>query len=145
MVKGIYVLLTMFLLMGCATVMNPYKMDNRMHKIELGMTKQKVISILGKDFESAGARITPDGPIESISYKTVTMTIADYSEGYYILSFKNGILVEWFKEKTPINNNTAELRSPFRLLKTNKADASGHLPSFFYDYKLSSIHESGYD
>ena len=105
MVKGIYVLLTMFLLMGCATVMNPYKMDNRMHKIELGMTKQKVISILGKDFESAGARITPDGPIESISYKTVTMTIADYSEGYYILSFKNGILVEWFKEKTPINNN----------------------------------------
>ena len=43
----------------------------------------------------------------SISYKTVTMTIADYSEGYYILSFKNGILVEWFKEKTPINNNTA--------------------------------------
>ena len=98
MVKGIYVLLTMFLLMGCATVMNPYKMDNRMHKIELGMTKQKVISILGKDFESAGARITPDGP---------TMTIADYSEGYYILSFKNGILVEWFKEKTPINNNTA--------------------------------------
>ena len=68
---------------------------------------QKVISILGKDFESAGARITPDGPIESISYKTVTMTIADYSEGYYILSFKNGILVEWFKEKTPINNNTA--------------------------------------
>lgn len=90
-----------------ATVMNPYKMDNRMHKIELGMTKQKVISILGKDFESAGARITPDGPIESISYKTVTMTIADYSEGYYILSFKNGILVEWFKEKTPINNNTA--------------------------------------
>ena len=33
--------------------------------------------------------------------------IADYSEGYYILSFKNGILVEWFKEKTPINNNTA--------------------------------------
>ena len=58
-------------------------------------------------FESAGARITPDGPIESISYKTVTMTIADYSEGYYILSFKNGILVEWFKEKTPINNNTA--------------------------------------
>ena len=100
MVKGIYVLLTMFLLMGCATVMNPYKMDNRMHKIELGMTKQKVISILGKDFES-------DGPIKSISYKTVTMTIADYSEGYYILSFKNGILVEWFKEKTPINNNTA--------------------------------------
>ena len=107
MVKGIYVLLTMFLLIECATVMNPYKMDNRMHKIELGMTKQKVISILGKDFESDGARITPDGPIESISYKTVTMTIADYSEGYYILSFKNGILVEWFKEKTPINNNTA--------------------------------------
>lgn len=25
MVKGIYVLLTMFLLIGCATVMNPYK------------------------------------------------------------------------------------------------------------------------
>ena len=32
MVKGIYVLLTMFLLIGCATVMNPYKMDHRMHR-----------------------------------------------------------------------------------------------------------------
>ena len=50
MVKGIYVLLTMFLLMGCATVMNPYKMDNRMHKIELGMTKQKAYIDTRKGF-----------------------------------------------------------------------------------------------
>lgn len=100
--RGIYVLLIVFLVTGCATVINPYKMDNRMQKIELGMTREKVISILGNNFESAGARITADGPVESISYLAKNMTITDYTEGYYILSFKDNILVEWFKERIPV-------------------------------------------
>lgn len=70
---------------------------------ELGMTKKKVISILGKDFESAGARMTSEGSIETISYKTASMT--ENTEGYYLLSFKDGKLVEWFKEKYPVHNH----------------------------------------
>ena len=52
--------------------MQPYQMDSKMKDIELGMTKKKVISILGKDFESAGARMTSEGSIETISYKTAS-------------------------------------------------------------------------
>lgn len=92
-----------FLLTSCGTLMQPYQMDSKMKDIELGMTKKKVISILGKDFESAGARMTSEGSIETISYKTASMT--ENTEGYYLLSFKDGKLVEWFKEKYPVHNH----------------------------------------
>ena len=59
--KWLYVLLATFLLTSCGTLMQPYQMDSKMKDIELGMTKKKVISILGKDFESAGARMTSEG------------------------------------------------------------------------------------
>ena len=49
--KWLYVLLATFLLTSCGTLMQPYQMDSKMKDIELGMTKKKVISILGKDFE----------------------------------------------------------------------------------------------
>ena len=82
--------------------MQPYQMDSKMKDIELGMTKKKVISILGKDFESAGAAWPPKVD-RTISYKTASMT--ENTEGYYLLSFKDGKLVEWFKEKYPVHNH----------------------------------------
>ena len=132
--KWLYVLLATFLLTSCGTLMQPYQMDSKMKDIELGMTKKKVISILGKDFESAGARMTSEGSIETISYKTASMT--ENTEGYYLLSFKDGKLVEWFKEKYPVHNHR-------KRQCTNKADASGHLPYLFYGYKPFSIHVPG--
>ena len=57
MVKGIYVLLTMFLLMGCATVMNPYKMDNRMHKIELGTVSYTHLDVYKRQIQSGIKRV----------------------------------------------------------------------------------------
>ncbi len=48
--KWLYVLLATFLLTSCGTLMQPYQMDSKMKDIELGMTKKKVISILGKRF-----------------------------------------------------------------------------------------------
>ena len=91
--KWLYVLLATFLLTSCGTLMQPYQMDSKM----------KDISILGKDFESAGARMTSEGSIETISYKTASMT--ENTEGYYLLSFKDGKLVEWFEEKYPVHNH----------------------------------------
>lgn len=84
--KWIYALLAILLLTSCGTLMQPYQMDSKMKDIELGMTKKEVISILGKDFESAGARMTSESSIETISYKTTSMT--ENTEGYYLLSFR---------------------------------------------------------
>ena len=61
--KWLYVLLATFLLTSCGTLMQPYQMDSKMKDIELGMTKKKVISILGKDFESAGGRLNSPGSV----------------------------------------------------------------------------------
>ncbi|MBP3518893.1 MAG: hypothetical protein J6K31_10955 [Parabacteroides sp.] len=104
--KRIYAGLLLFplLLVSCGTLMQPYQMDSKMKEVELGMTKKKVISILGNDFESAGARMTSEGPIETISYKVYTLS-DNNTEGYYFLSFKDGKLVEWFKEKYPVHNS----------------------------------------
>lgn len=84
--KWLYVLLATFLLTSCGTLMQPYQMDSKMKDIELGMTKKKVISILGKDFESAGARMTSEGSIETISYKTASMT--ENTEGVLPVKFQ---------------------------------------------------------
>lgn len=58
-----YVLLITVLLAGCGSIINAYQMDRKMRDVELGMSKKKVVSILGKNYETAGARITPEGPI----------------------------------------------------------------------------------
>lgn len=103
MKKWMCMLIVIFLMTGCRSIFDSYNMDGRMKKIELGMTKKEVISILGKSYETAGARMSADGPVESISYPTTT--ISDSTEGYYILSFRNNVLIEWFKDKRPIRND----------------------------------------
>lgn len=92
--KWIFVLLTFFTLTSCAS----YKIETKMQNIELGMSKKKVVSILGKNYDAVGAGITPEGAFERISYPFSTLMNED---GYYILSFKDNVLVEWFKDKTP--------------------------------------------
>ena len=82
--KWIYVIPFAFLLTNCVTFMQSYQMDNKMKNIELGMTSE--------------------GSVETISYKTYTLS-DNNTEGYYLLSFKDGKLVEWFKEKHPVHNH----------------------------------------
>lgn len=136
--KWLYVLLATFLLTSCGTLMQPYQMDSKMKDIELGMTKKKVISILGKDFESAGARMTSEGSIETISYKTASMT--ENTEGYYLLSFKDGNWLSGLRKNIRYTTTSTNCR---KRQCTNKADASGHLPYLFYGYKPFSIHVPG--
>lgn len=96
--RWIYASLLACLLSGCGAWMNSFSMDEKMRQVKLGMTKEEVIRILGKEYEQAGARQTPYGTVESISYLTQSY-VTDNSDGYYILSFRDGRLVEWFKDK----------------------------------------------
>ncbi|WP_455628682.1 hypothetical protein [Parabacteroides chinchillae] len=95
--KWTSVLLTVLMLTSCAS----YRIENQMHKIELGMSKKKVVSVLGKNYDTVGASVTPEGSFERISYPFANILNED---GYYILSFKDNVLVEWFKEKK-LNRN----------------------------------------
>lgn len=90
--KWMYMLLTICFLTSCAA----YKTESRMQDIQLGMSKRKVVSILGKNYEPMGARITPDGTIETIRY--FSTSVLNNNEDYYLLNFKDDKLVEWFKD-----------------------------------------------
>ncbi len=79
--------LTGFLLTSCASFQDAMNADQNMKKIAVGMTKERVISIMGKSYEPLGAR----GNETTLGYKT-----ADNST--YILIFADDRLVEWSKE-----------------------------------------------
>lgn len=68
--------------------------------IELGMSKQQVVSIMGKGYISESSVQHPDGNVEIISY---TSSAYDASSTLittkYILHFLNGKLVEWYRDE----------------------------------------------
>lgn len=97
MKKLIYLLLIALTMTACGAL----KIEHKMREVELGMPKKKVVSILGNNYEAAGARQTRNGDVEMIRYYSVSM---EKGEEYYVLSFQNGKLVEWFKEKAPASN-----------------------------------------
>lgn len=96
--------LTGLLLTACGSMIQSMQMDSKIKEIELGMTRKEVIARLGNDYEAVGAGVTPHGTFEKISYYTYSMT--DGSEGYYILTFREGRLVEWYKDKKRVSNHT---------------------------------------
>lgn len=84
---------------GCASVLPPnYKeltdsmmnADNNMKKINLGMTKEQVIAIMGEHYEVIGSK---EGEF-LLGYKS-------YDYGIYKLRFVNGRLTDWIKDWLP--------------------------------------------
>jgi len=63
---------------------------NKAKKLEIGMTKQEVVNIMGNDYITIAARQTPEGALETVKYGTYYL---------YIISFMDGKLVEWVYEE----------------------------------------------
>ncbi len=99
MKKIVCLCIAILLLSSCAAS----RFESKIKEVELGMSKRKVVSILGTGYEPAGARMTIDGPVETISYRATSLIRGE--EDCYILSFQNGKLVEWFKEIYPVQPN----------------------------------------
>jgi len=62
--------------------------NRNMSKVELGMTKKEVVSIMGKEFKTIGANRVPEGDIEMIGYENAEGEV-------YVLRFLNGNLVNY--------------------------------------------------
>lgn len=56
------------------------------------MTKEQVISIMGKGYDRVGASVTPEGDREVLGYQNT-------DDGVYLLYFLDGKLVAWDKER----------------------------------------------
>ncbi len=117
--------LTGILFTSCASFQNVMSADSNMKKIDVGMTKERVISIMGKNYEPLGAK----GNELTLGYKT-----ADNST--YVLYFVDGILDEWNKEMPPYvapqvtvnsNHHTNQPENSPRVNISIKKDIFGHL------------------
>lgn len=87
-IKQIFTLvLVSILISSCTSIQSVMYADANMKKIYIGMTKERVISIMGKNYEALGAR----GNEVRLGYKAA-------DEGTYVLLFVDGILGEWNKE-----------------------------------------------
>jgi hypothetical protein len=71
------------LLSACSTL------STRTQKLSLGMTKDQVVAVLGKDFQTVGAREGSDArKVEVIRYQ-------DEATGELLCYFRDGKLVQW--------------------------------------------------
>lgn len=88
MIRILFLLSVLALLItSCATMSSMWSADHNMRNVEVNMTKQEVISIMGDKYEVVGGADN----LEVIGYKTA-------DEGIYKLYFEDGILREWNKE-----------------------------------------------
>lgn len=90
------VVVAISLLTACATIKDSFYLGKKIKEIELGMSKDKVVSILGKNYSPLGAVDTPDGKFETIRY---THPISQTYSVYYVLNFRDSILAEWHQEE----------------------------------------------
>lgn len=75
------------------------KLESGLQKIEIGMTKEQVISILGKSYIIMGAGSSPDGNLETWSYSDPN--VMEDPNKRIIVNFLDGRLDEWHREYLP--------------------------------------------
>lgn len=68
-----------------------------MNSIELGMSKDQLIGILGKDFTVSEKRMEEGNLIEVLSYRNYPET-----NEFYLFVFQNNNLDHWYRELVPI-------------------------------------------
>lgn len=86
--------LTAMLLTSCSSVAN--MTGSKMNELELGMTKEQVISILGKGYTVSEKRIEDGTQIEVLSYRDFYK-----DDEFYLFQFKNEKLEKWHRELLP--------------------------------------------
>lgn len=79
--------------MGCSSIKDAWNADSNIKKVEIGMTKSQVVSIMGNSYDSAGARKSYNGTTQEAIKYVVNEDV------WYMLYFEDGKLVEWFKDK----------------------------------------------
>ncbi|MCC8155275.1 MAG: hypothetical protein LIP01_14455 [Tannerellaceae bacterium] len=89
MKKYITICLLAGLLISCKTTMtNITPAEDKVHAVKLGMTKEKVISIMGTYYQIVGQEASCDGPVETLGYY-------DYTNGMYKFHIQNNLLIKW--------------------------------------------------
>lgn len=70
---------------------------SKMEQLELGMSKTKVVNILGSSYSISQKEVNANDTIEVISYRN-----APFEDEFYLFRFKNSKLEKWHREFQPI-------------------------------------------
>lgn len=86
--KTVYSLLLIGLLSSCASAFGVVGLGSKMKKLELGMTKEETLNVLGNSYDVIATSQTPEGKLEIFRfYGMNTFSYSTY--------FLDGKLVEW--------------------------------------------------
>lgn len=96
MKKIIYILFLCLVITSCAVVYGP-NLDQLTQSLELGMSKQDAINIMGKDYFIESALQVPEGDVEVLHFRS-----SYYNE--FILYFLNNTLTEFHRYIPPQQN-----------------------------------------
>lgn len=86
--KVIFAVFVAVLISACGS-MKVY--NNALKQIELGMTKEDVVSLMGDKYSTTGARNIDGKQYEMIEYK-------DMYKNHFFFEFSNNSLYKWYKE-----------------------------------------------
>lgn len=91
--KIFYSLLLVLLFTACGTsTLGVKNLDEKVKKLEIGMSKKQTLKILGKDYDLVAVSKTPEGNLETLRFVSVVGTI-------YIVNILDGEFVEFYVEK----------------------------------------------
>lgn len=91
MKKIILISILTIILASCTTTMN---LGSRIKQLELGMTKQQTIAILGNAYDVIGSGFTQDG-------KEETLLFTGLNGPSYVIHFLDNKLVEFYLQRYP--------------------------------------------
>lgn len=96
--RRIYIFLFMALLVSsCSFGIFPGFNNRNMNRLELGMSKEELVSHLGRNFTIAEKRMEGGKLIEVLSYRNYP-----HESELYKFIFINGRLEEWYQELIPV-------------------------------------------
>lgn len=88
MKKAISAILLIMLLTACGS-MKTY--NKALNQIELGMTKEQVVGLMGNDYSTTGVQNSGGKEVETLEYK-------DMFKFHWFFTFVDGHLNKWWKE-----------------------------------------------
>lgn len=89
---GISILLISSCTPNLYVLMTPEKME----QLELGMTQQEVINILGNKFSISDKHTENNDEYTTLSYREII-----HNDEFYLFEFKNNALIRWTRELLP--------------------------------------------
>lgn len=97
MIKKIFSIAIILVILSSCTASFYRKMTSReMEQLELGMSKEQVIGILGKDY-TISDKYTTDG----IEFTTLSYREPVFEDEFYLFTFENNKLIKWNRELSP--------------------------------------------